>query len=1217
MRRKYILSICLLVCLFIKGNGQVNLQTGSAVFSLPMFNWQDSKSRLSLNVGLNYNSGNGLKVNEIASNAGLGWNIIAGGIITRTQVGQPDDQKPNDLGIYNLSNYPAGYLYNPRAGNIECPIGLTKYPIYRTDGGTPPTYKQHNSVTADKELDYFNFNFNGRSGQFILNKNNPNQCYTIGNSKIKIAFEIDLVKAEQENCRTTIMAFQIIDENGVIYKFRKICKSAVLKSKPCGPNRNLLGVEPVHDYGSVIYKIGQALNSYIVNEWHLTEVVDPLANRSYTLSYIDQNSFYDGLYMGYTVSFIGTTYHRNEDGSSTSSTNSNNGYIEVSYNKFVGNIPFLSEINCPDGYKVTFTQNKSQARYDMGISYPLKSIDILLNNQIQKGYDLETAYMLKNQISNSFSTNTNMARLCLISFQEFGPNRVQSLPKYTFDYYLGTNASEDFVPPLNCPNRDYGGYYNGSNANLTGNSSIDPSKSVENLTFEELVNVCFVNRAPGPIGVGSSTNPMLITNYGKFLSTSRMNVNSKSGYAKNGLLKQIHFPMKGFIEFEYEQNIGKINGTGNEIEVAGVHVSKIKTYDANNATNPSSITKYEYKKQDGSSSLFGIEMPENRQYFSSRYDAVDKLVHVGWCEWRYSLPGTPEIEIASKQTNLSSQITQAIVESVVSLGLTIYDLIVGTNIGLIYSVIEFLVNWGISCAGQVIVERNITTFSSINLNASNPLPVEFSCVSVEQIGNTGNNGSVRYEFTNPEINPFWNSYGDNPNFTNKPRYGTWLYGLPKKVTILDKNNKFIKETTHFYNETTDPIIGNISCNCLPNFSGSVIAPDWELLADANLSSNYTTTNTANIILSQYGFMSGRLELAQTVEREYKQNYSGSETDPSNFTENTVAYEYNPNNYQVKKITSTQSNGDKNIKEVYYPNDYTSTGIIQSLVNNNVINIPIASYNSVQKNGSSTQKYLTANVTNYTSVNGDIKPTESYTARITEPVYPFVFNPNNPLYFPSTLIKIQDLQYDTRGNLIGLKDESNRVIANIYGYDDKFIVGSVVNADLIIDKPAYTSFETSDLGGWTITGTPVFENNNGVTGTKALSLTTGISISATLNIAKPYILSFWSNTTTVTVTNATLMKSNPTVNGFTYYEYEIAAGNSNTVVAGTGNIDELRVYPSNSRMKTVTYHPLLGKIAACDENNRITYYEYDDLGRMLFIRDEKQNILKMYEYNYKN
>lgn len=119
----------------------------------------------------------------------------------------------------------------------------------------------------------------------------------------------------------------------------------------------------------------------------------------------------------------------------------------------------------------------------------------------------------------------------------------------------------------------------------------------------------------------------------------------------------------------------------------------------------------------------------------------------------------------------------------------------------------------------------------------------------------------------------------------------------------------------------------------------------------------------------------------------------------------------------------------------------------------------------------------------------------------------------------------------------------------------------------------------------------------------------------LNTAKPYTVSFWSTGSGITVTGgAALTKSAPTLNGFTYYEYTIAQGTTAVTIAGSGTLDELRLYPQTARMRTVTYDPLIGKTSECDENNRITYYEYDNLGRLRFVKDEKKNIVKMHEYN---
>src|SRR5580700_6481303 len=96
MLQRKLLFASLLLTTLISGSlpsyAQVNYQTGSAVFSIPMFNWDDDKSRLTSAIALSYNSGSGLRVNDVASNEGQGWSLIAGGVITRLQANQPDDQ---------------------------------------------------------------------------------------------------------------------------------------------------------------------------------------------------------------------------------------------------------------------------------------------------------------------------------------------------------------------------------------------------------------------------------------------------------------------------------------------------------------------------------------------------------------------------------------------------------------------------------------------------------------------------------------------------------------------------------------------------------------------------------------------------------------------------------------------------------------------------------------------------------------------------------------------------------------------------------------------------------------------------------------------------------------------------------------------------------------------------------------------------------------------
>jgi hypothetical protein len=127
------------------GEIPVGYYTGIPSISVPIY--EINTGSLKLPVSLNYHAG-GVRVEEIASWAGLGWSLNAGGVITRQVRGLPDEL----LG--------AGYLYTYRD-------------IYRYIAGMSPSDKQTyldniSSGNEDSQPDMFSFNFGSESGRFFF-----------------------------------------------------------------------------------------------------------------------------------------------------------------------------------------------------------------------------------------------------------------------------------------------------------------------------------------------------------------------------------------------------------------------------------------------------------------------------------------------------------------------------------------------------------------------------------------------------------------------------------------------------------------------------------------------------------------------------------------------------------------------------------------------------------------------------------------------------------------------------------------------------------------------------------------------------------------------------------------------------------------------------------------------------------------------------------------
>jgi YD repeat-containing protein len=165
------------------GEASVNKNTGTPNISIPLFGVKGTK--LSTNINLGYSS-NGIKVDEIASRVGMGWAINAGGVITRTLRGVPDESNSRHYPYAQIGFNWATYNYMRRIARSQ----------------------QYNGYSGghDAEPDIFNFSFDGYSGSFVFTGNG---IALVNKSGLK-------VETDFQNAAWT---FKIITNDGTKYFF--------------------------------------------------------------------------------------------------------------------------------------------------------------------------------------------------------------------------------------------------------------------------------------------------------------------------------------------------------------------------------------------------------------------------------------------------------------------------------------------------------------------------------------------------------------------------------------------------------------------------------------------------------------------------------------------------------------------------------------------------------------------------------------------------------------------------------------------------------------------------------------------------------------------------------------------------------------------------------------------------------------------------------------
>ena len=380
--------------------------TGIPGISIPLHTI--SNHSVTVDIGLSYHAG-GIKVEEIASMVGLGWNFNAGGAIIRQTQGLPDDLSV--IGYLNSNYKPTDFLADV--------------------GSQEMVTKMHEVMNSnlDLEPDIYSISVAGLSAQFFFDET--------GNYYFKSHQDLKVEHVDDPN--GVINGWIITSPDGTKYYFGK---SMDLQRKAV-------------DQSSIFIRSGthnNVLDPYIT-AWYLLDIVD--AND------VDEIKFY------YTNSISRVCTRSSEKklwflgGEECTEMPTN---ITATYSESITAGVLLDSISSPTS-SVKF--KKLTGRLDLTNSNRLD--ELLIYNSAQKVYK---KFIFKYSYFESLSTNLpaiqcqlsddeRTKRLKLTTLFE-GDASGNFLPPYKFYYEESVQLPERFSYAT-----DYWGYFNGQTENTT------------------------------------------------------------------------------------------------------------------------------------------------------------------------------------------------------------------------------------------------------------------------------------------------------------------------------------------------------------------------------------------------------------------------------------------------------------------------------------------------------------------------------------------------------------------------------------------------------------------------------------------------------------------------------------------------------------------------------------------------------------------------------
>lgn len=395
------------------GEIPVDISTGVPGIEIPLYTVTSRK--LSVPLSLAYHA-SGIKVDDVATSAGLGWVLKGTGVVNRTILGLPDELPLPQIGqgyYGGKVTYASAEAYQQAVAN--CPSTRAARVALGTDLHKDLKYR-------DSKSDRFTFLLPAGSGGTFRYDFTSGSCVVVPYRPVKIVKGFEQYGTPYNR----ITLFRITDENGIVYEFGRAEKNNIYN---CGDCHN--GGDNVSWY---ITSIRTPDGGDVIEYQYKTAAVNKFSLRNYSHTYsqgVISNSCPGGIqgeYMYCAVQSAGSQ--------SSQYVDTNEPLLE----KIISATTIVEFIYADD--RIDWADAKYRLAAIKIYNRPDHSLvkEIVLNND---------AY---------FGSTANSRRLKLNSVVFKGhDSRVEST--YTFNY----EGLE--LPPYGSFSQDFWGYYNGQSAN--------------------------------------------------------------------------------------------------------------------------------------------------------------------------------------------------------------------------------------------------------------------------------------------------------------------------------------------------------------------------------------------------------------------------------------------------------------------------------------------------------------------------------------------------------------------------------------------------------------------------------------------------------------------------------------------------------------------------------------------------------------------------------